>query len=210
MTRWTFVQHCRISPKKGTINFCYEIVVKTKNTPWTPAEDAALAQAIKDKVSPARLSVRLKRSGGSIKRRLRELGLAGTKRGPRRAAESEIHFKFDPVIQAQLWLEACQSRDLQSVVQFYDCRATLECGCTDAAVYAGPTAISEYWGPKLRSTHPLRFSLESARLEADRVVVDYISFEGKPVRMFLAFDEAGKIVRSECGPRSSVKRLVSH
>jgi hypothetical protein len=183
--------------------------VKTKNTPWTPEEEALLAEAARDRVSPARLSVRLKRSEGSIKRRMRELGLVGTKRAPRRAAVSEMHFKFDPVLQAQLWLEACQAGDLRSVMHFYDCAATLECACTGPAVYAGASAIREYWGPKIRSMHPLRFSLENTWLKADQVVVDYLSFEGKPVRMFLAFDNAGKISRSECGPRSCTKLAAS-
>jgi hypothetical protein len=53
----------------------------------------------------------------------------------------------------------------------------------------------------LRSTHPLKFSLEAMRNENDRIVVDYLSFEAKPVRMFLTFDDDGKIVSSECGPR---------
>ena len=51
--------------------------MKTKNTAWTAEEDAALERAVRDKVSPARLSVRLRRSEGTIKRRMRELNLVG-------------------------------------------------------------------------------------------------------------------------------------
>ena len=111
--------------------------MKTKTTAWTAEEDAILAQAAKDKVSPARLSVRLTRSEGSIKRRMRDLGLAGKKCGHRRSAQSEIHFVADPVIQAQLWLETCKSGDLRSLMHFYADDATLECACTGPAVYAG-------------------------------------------------------------------------
>jgi ParB-like chromosome segregation protein Spo0J len=54
--------------------------MKTKNTEWLPEEDAELRKAVETKVSPARLSVRLKRSEVSIKRRLRDLGLAAKSR----------------------------------------------------------------------------------------------------------------------------------
>ena len=175
--------------------------MKYKYTRWTAEEEEILAQAVKDNVSPARLSVRLQRAPASIKRRMRELGLSGTRSGPKRASQSSLQFRVNPIIQAERWLEACRSGSLRSVIDFYEENATLECACTGPAVYGGSSAIQEYWASKLRSTHPLKFSLEAMRNENDRIVVDYLSFEAKPVRMFLTFDDDGKIVSSECGPR---------
>jgi hypothetical protein len=175
--------------------------VKTKNTAWTAEEDAVLAKAARESVSPARLSVRLHRSVGSIKRRMRELGLAGNRRGPREATQSSIRVQVDPITQVAGWLAACRSGDPFALMAFYGEDPTLECACAGPAVYAGFAAILEYWSPKLRSKEPRRFSLVRTQLEDERVVVDYLSYEGKLVRMILSFDAMGKIVHSECGPR---------
>lgn len=175
--------------------------MKTKNTAWTAEEDAVLATAAREAVSPARLSVRLHRSVASIKRRMRELGLSGSRRGPREAARSSIEIPVDPMAQVEGWLAACQAGDAFALMGLYGEEATLECACTGPAVYAGFAAILEYWSPKLRSKAERRFSLVNAQIDDERVVVDYLNFEGKPVRMFLSFDAGGKIVHSQCGPR---------
>jgi hypothetical protein len=179
--------------------------MKTKNTAWTADEDAALAEAIKNKVSPARLSVRLQRSAASIKRRMRELGLAGTRRGPQDDKKSRVRKPINPIVQVERWLETCRFGDLASLMEFYESEATLECACTGPAVFAGQAAIQQYWAPKLRSSNPKRFSLLGARLVNGRVAIEYLSYEAKPVTMYLMLNEAGKIVQSECGPRDSNK-----
>ena len=184
--------------------------MKTKNSAWTAEEDADLATAARESVSPARLSVRLHRSVGSIKRRMRELGLAGTRRGPREATQSSIRIPVDPMTQVEGWLAACKSGDPLALMAFYGEDATLECACTGPAVYAGFAAILEYWSPKLRSKEPRRFSLTGAKIEEERIVVDYLSYEGKPVRMTLSFDVRGKIIHSECGPRGSKSPPPDH
>jgi hypothetical protein len=173
-----------------------EAWMKTKNTAWTTDEDTLLAQAARDKISPARLSVRLRRSEGSIKRRMRELGLAGKKR----AASGDIRVELDLTVQATRWLESCRSGDLTELMEFYDPGATLECGCMGTAVYAGAAAISEYWAPRLRVAGPDAFALREIRSENGRIVIEYTSYETMPVRMYMSFDGIGKIVRSECGP----------
>jgi hypothetical protein len=174
--------------------------MKTKNTAWTAEEDSALERAVQDKISPARLSVRLRRSEGSIKRRMRELNLVGKRRGLCEMATSAIQVRIDPMVQARRWLDACKSGKIAMVMDFYSAEATLECGCKGASVYAGAGAIQEYWFNKLQSLHPEAFALRDMRTESDRVRIDYLSFEGKPVRMLLSFDEMGKVIRSECGP----------
>jgi len=166
----------------------------TKNTVWTLEDDAALAKGVTDNVSPLRLATRLRRSVNSVKRRIRELGLAGEKR-------DQVTFKADPVIQLRRWMGTAKAKDLSGLIGFYRDDATLECGCSGSAVYAGLGAIQEYWAPKLRTATPLAFSLVKATRDDTRVVADYLSYEAKPVRMFLSFDSTGKIARSECAPR---------
>jgi hypothetical protein len=107
----------------------------------------------------------------------------------------------DPIAQVAGWLAACRSGDAFALMAFYGEDATLECACTGTAVYAGPAAILEYWSPKLRSKVPDRFSLVRTQIEDERVIVNYLNYEGKPVRMILSFDAMGKIIHSECGPR---------
>ena len=177
-------------------------VMKSKNTPWSTEEESALAEAVKSQISPLRLSVRLRRSEASIKRRMRELGLAGKRRGPRKSA---LLPSVDLGVEATKWLHACRSRDLSRLLDLYRPEATLECLCTGAAVYGGHLAIQEYWAPKLRSTHPLAFTLGSLQGEDERIVIQYLSYEAKPVRMSLSFDRAGKIVHSKCGPAAVCK-----
>jgi hypothetical protein len=163
--------------------------MRRKNTSWSKEEDAILAQAVKDKVSVVRLSIRLRRSEGSIKRRMRELGLAGvTKTSPA------------TLMHAKRWLAAARTRDLKRLVSLYTPNAMLECRCTGTAAYVGHFAIQEYWSSKLGTSVRNAFSFVSVRKEGDQIALDYLSYEGKPVRVFMAF-ENGKIVRSECGPR---------
>jgi hypothetical protein len=59
---------------------------------------------------------------------------------------------------------------------------------------------SRIWSPKLHSNHPQRFLLERLRLDGERIAVDYLNYEGKPVRICLTLNEEGKFAFSECGP----------
>jgi hypothetical protein len=164
-----------------------------KNTLWTPEEDALLAKAVKDNVSPLRLASRLKRSLNSVKRRIRELGLTGADRKP-------VGFQVEPLIQVRRWMNSAKAGDLTGLVAMYSEDATLECGCARQAAYVGSGAIWEYWAPKLRSSLPLAFSLIKATRDDARVVVEYLGYEAKPITMILTFNEMGKIARSECKP----------
>jgi hypothetical protein len=164
-----------------------------KNTLWTPEEDAALAKAVEDNVSPLRLAARLQRSLNSVKRRIRELGLTANSREP-----SQV--RIDPLIQVRRWMTMAKAGDLIGLVGMYRDDAALECGCTRQAAYVGSGAIWEYWESKLRSARPLAFSLIKASKKDTRVVVEYLGYEAKPITMILTFDETGRIARSECAP----------
>jgi hypothetical protein len=170
--------------------------MKNKTTTWTAEEDAVLVQGAANNISAERLSVRLRRSVGSIKRRMRQLQLVGRARISEEPGPAQVEL-------VRQWIRSCQQGDLFALLRLYAPSATLECACSGQAVYAG-LAIAEYWQPKLESRHPHRFTLESARVQRDRVTIDYLSYEAKPVRMFLDIDADGKISHSACGPRGSL------
>jgi hypothetical protein len=52
----------------------------------------------------------------------------------------------------------------------------------------------------LDSQVPVAFGLEEITPEIDGVVLDYRSYDGKPVRIHFGFDQLGKIVQTRCGP----------
>ena len=47
------------------------------------------------------------------------------------------------------------------------------------------------------------FGLEGITPEADGVMLDYQSFEGKPVRVHFSFDQIGKIMQTRCACRGA-------
>ena len=98
------------------------------------------------------------------------------------------------------WLDACRTRDLHALLDLYAEDARLECNCDSAKVHRGRAELDAYWRPRLDSQAPVAFGLEEIRPQADSVVLDYRSFEGKPVRALFSFDQIGKITQTRCGP----------
>jgi hypothetical protein len=106
---------------------------------------------------------------------------------------------FDPLAVAIDWLDACQSQDLPGVINFYDERATLECACS-GGILEGREEIAEYWRSRLASPAETGFMLEDLWPDGDGAGIDYIGYDGRPVRAFFRFTANGKIVRSRCAP----------
>lgn len=106
---------------------------------------------------------------------------------------------FDPLAAVVDWLDACRRGDLNSLLDFYDERAVLECGCEGVSI-AGRKAIAAYWAPKLKSIQAPAFSLSGMALTDHGVQIDYQSYEGKPVRLYFRFGRSGKIIYTSCGP----------
>jgi hypothetical protein len=97
------------------------------------------------------------------------------------------------------WLDTCRLGDLHGLVDMYDERATLECGC-DVVTLIGRPSIAAYWAPKLALSSSSAFTIDDLTLTADGVCLDYQNYEGKPVRMLFRFTPSGKILHTECGP----------
>jgi hypothetical protein len=107
---------------------------------------------------------------------------------------------FDRIAVVVDWLDACRRRDLTTLLDLYAEQAQLECQCSDGKIYSGRAELDGYWRPRLESAAPAAFELEAIAPEADGVLLDYQSFEGKPVRMRFSFDPSGKILQTRCEP----------
>jgi SnoaL-like domain len=106
---------------------------------------------------------------------------------------------FDKMATVVDWLDCCRSKNVNALLDFYADNATLECGCAGACV-SGRSALAAYWEPRLSAASPAAFGLQEITPEGEGVVLDYLGFEGKPVRITFAFDRRGRISHTRCGP----------
>jgi hypothetical protein len=75
----------------------------------------------------------------------------------------------------------------------------MECGCEGVSL-TGRYSLAAYWAPKLEGKQSSSFSLEDIILIGDLIQLDYLSYEGKPVRIQFRFNPSGKILHTSCGP----------
>lgn len=114
---------------------------------------------------------------------------------------SILRDEFDPLAAIVDWLDSCRVGDLGALVDMYDERATLECGC-DSLTLVGRASIAAYWGPKLATASAAAFAMDDLTLTADGACLDYQNYEGNPVRLLFRFTRSGMILHSECRPFS--------
>ncbi|MCA6116105.1 nuclear transport factor 2 family protein [Bradyrhizobium sp. WSM 1738] len=107
---------------------------------------------------------------------------------------------FDQIALVVDWLDACRNRDLATLLDLYADNATLECQCGEATISEGRAALECYWKPRLDTLAPTAFGLEEIIPTTDGVVLDYLSHEGKPVRIAFSFTRDGKIQATHCLP----------
>ena len=113
---------------------------------------------------------------------------------------------FDQVALVVDWLDACRNRDLAALLDLYADDAKLECQCGEAEVSQGRAELESYWRPRLKVLAPTAFGLEEITPAAGSVVLDYLSYEGKPVRIAFSFTRDGKIQRTSCAPTGQMPR----
>jgi hypothetical protein len=107
---------------------------------------------------------------------------------------------FDQIAAVVDWLDACRTRNLDVVLDLYAGDASLECECDGRKMHTGRAELEAYWRPRLNTSSSTAFELNEIAPVSNGVVLDYLSFEDKPVRIFFQFDSAGKISLSRCGP----------
>ena len=105
---------------------------------------------------------------------------------------------FDPLAVVVDWLEACRARRLDELLDFYDTAATLECGCNGPHIYRGRADLAA--PPRGRDPDAFRLTNILPGDEPGSAVLDYSSYEGKPVRIYFQFAPSGKIAATACGP----------
>jgi len=113
---------------------------------------------------------------------------------------------FDQVALVVDWLDACRNRDLAALLALYADDATFECGCGEVGLHEGRAELEAYWRPRLDALAPTAFGLEEITPTADGVVLDYLSYEGKPVRIAFTFTPDGRIRQTACTPASQALR----
>ena len=117
----------------------------------------------------------------------------------------ELADDFDQVALVVDWLDACRNRDLAALLDLYADNARLECQCGEAKVREGRAELESYWRPRLNAVAPTAFGLEEITPSAESVVLDYLSHEGKPVRVAFSFTRDGKIRGTHCLPSAELQ-----
>jgi hypothetical protein len=118
----------------------------------------------------------------------------------------ELADDFDQMALVVDWLDACRNRNLTTLLDLYADDATLECRCGAVKVSKGRAALETYWRPRLEVFAPTAFKLEEITPTTEGVVLDYLSHEGKLVRIAFTFSHDAKIQRTVCGPAGQTLR----
>jgi ketosteroid isomerase-like protein len=113
---------------------------------------------------------------------------------------SNLPDNFDQVAIVIDWLDACRRRDLVALLDLYAQDASLLCECERRKSYRGRSELEAYWRSRFDGNAPNAFELEEIAPASGGVELDYLSHEGKPVRIVFAFTADGKILQTYCGP----------
>jgi ketosteroid isomerase-like protein len=116
---------------------------------------------------------------------------------------------FDQVAVVVDWLDACRNRDLTTLLALYADDAKLECQCGEVESGEGRAGLESYWRPRLASLVPTAFGLEEITPTTEGVVLDYLSHEGKPVRMAFSFTRDARIKRTSCAPAAQTQQAAA-
>jgi ketosteroid isomerase-like protein len=106
---------------------------------------------------------------------------------------------FDKMAAVVDWLDACRGNNLDALLDFYADDAGLDCACERAGI-SGRSALAAYWRPKLSVASANAFTLEEITPHGEGVVLDYLNFESRPVRVVFDFNANGKISHMRCEP----------
>lgn len=123
-----------------------------------------------------------------------------------------LNSAFDPVAVVVDWLDACRARCLDGLLNLYDAEASLQCACGGPYIYQGREDLARYWSPRLEQAVPHAFSLTELVPDGtdDRpgVMLDYVGYDGKPIRIRFRFTKAGRIGKTVCGPLQSYSKVA--
>src|ERR1700710_2590891 len=109
---------------------------------------------------------------------------------------SNLPDNFDHVAIVIDWLDACRRRDLVALLDLYAGDASLLCECEKQKTCRGRSQLEAYWRSRLDGNAPNAFGLEEIAPSPGGVELDYLSHEGKPVRIVFTFAADGKILQT--------------
>ncbi len=113
---------------------------------------------------------------------------------------------FDSLALVFDWLDACRKRDVAALLELHADDATFECGCDEIGLREGRAELEACWRPRFDAIVPSAFGLEEIMPAVDGMVLDCLSYEGKPVRIAFTFTLDGKIRQTACASASCTTR----
>jgi hypothetical protein len=111
---------------------------------------------------------------------------------------SKADYGFDAIGVVVDWIDACKARQLDTLLDLYDEAASVQ--CCDGGQFQGRAAMTEYWRPRLARATSGTFEIDALIPLADGISLDFLGYDGMPVRTFFRFTAAGKISQTACKP----------
>jgi hypothetical protein len=111
---------------------------------------------------------------------------------------SDARDGFDAIGVVVDWIDACKQRRLDDLLNLYDAWATVEC-CSGGR-FQGRSDMERYWRPRLARAPSHAFEIDALTTDPDGVTLDYLGYDGFPVRTHFRFTSTGKISLTACMP----------
>jgi hypothetical protein len=105
---------------------------------------------------------------------------------------------FDAIGVVVDWIDACKQRRLDDLLSLYDPWATVD--CCDGGRFQGRSEMERYWRPRLARAPAHAFEIDALTTDPDGVTLDYLGYDGLPVRTHFRFTSTGKISLTACAP----------
>jgi hypothetical protein len=114
---------------------------------------------------------------------------------------SDAQDGFDVIGVVVDWIDACKQRRLDDLLNLYDPWAMVEC-CSGGR-FQGRSEMDQYWRPRLARAPVHAFEIDALTTDPEGVTLDYLGYDGFPVRTHFRFTDTGKIRLTACAPISA-------
>jgi hypothetical protein len=111
---------------------------------------------------------------------------------------SNARDSFDAIGIVIDWIDACKQRRLEGLLDLYDDGAVVE--CCECGSFRGRSEMERYWKPRLARAGTGAFEIDVLMPDKDGVLLDYRGYDGRLVRTYFRFTDAGKISLTACDP----------
>jgi hypothetical protein len=111
---------------------------------------------------------------------------------------SDARDGFDAIGVVVDWIDACKQRRLDDLLDLYDATAIVE--CCEGGSFRGRSEMERYWRPRLARAPAHAFEIDALTTDPEGVTLDYLGYDGFPVRTHFRFTSTGKISLTACAP----------